>query len=238
MVISWFSCGVTSAVATKIILSKYDDVRIMYIETGQEHPDNKRFIQDCETWFSHNIEVFRNQKYSSVFDVIGKTHYINGVAGARCTLELKKKVRWGIEDEIKVWQAQVFGFDAGETKRAQRFTEQYPAAKPIFPLIDNGLSKSDCLAIISRAGIELPIMYKLGFHNNNCIGCVKGGRGYWALIREKFPKYYNKMARIEREIGHSCIRDCFLDELPKDARKLPPIVPSCSLFCDPDFLDI
>jgi len=41
-------------------------------------------------------------------------------------------------------------------------------------LIDNDLSKENCLAIIDRAGIEIPMMYKLGYNNNNCIGCVKG----------------------------------------------------------------
>lgn len=38
MIIAWFSCGVTSAVACKIALSLYDDVQIYYIETGSGHP--------------------------------------------------------------------------------------------------------------------------------------------------------------------------------------------------------
>ena len=48
MIIAWFSCGVTSAVACKIALSLYDDVQIYYIETGSGHPDNTRFLSDCE----------------------------------------------------------------------------------------------------------------------------------------------------------------------------------------------
>lgn len=237
-IIAWFSCGITSAVATKLALRQYDDVRIIFIETGQEHPDSMRFLRDCENWFSHPIEVYRNEKYSSVFDVIEKTHYINGAAGARCTLELKKKVRYRIEDDMKIWKAQVLGFDENERNRALRFSEQYPKALAVFPLIEHGLSKQDCMALVSKAGIKLPKMYRLGFLNNNCIGCVKGGRGYWARIREIFPDYFSKMAKLEKLIGHSCIRDCFLDDLPKDARKQPPIVPSCSIYCDIDFLDL
>ena len=30
-----------------------------------------------------------------------------------------------------------------------------------------------CADIILKNGIKLPTMYELGFHNNNCIGCVK-----------------------------------------------------------------
>lgn len=48
MVIAWFSCGVTSAVACKIALSLYEDVQLYYIETGSGHPDNARFLVDCE----------------------------------------------------------------------------------------------------------------------------------------------------------------------------------------------
>ena len=237
-IIAWFSCGVTSAVATKLALSQYDYVRVMYIETGQEHPDSMRFLRDCENWFSHPIEIYRNEKYSSVFDVIEKTRYINGTAGARCTLELKKKVRYRIEDDLVTWKAQVFGFDASERKRAQRFEEQNPKARAVFPLIEHELSKEDCMALICKAGIELPLMYRLGFSNNNCIGCVKGGRGYWARVREIFPDYFFKMSQLEQQIGHSCIRDCFLVDLPLNARKQPPIVPSCSIYCDIDFLDL
>lgn len=237
-IIAWFSCGITSAVATKLTLRQNDDVRVIYIVTGQEHPDSIRFLRDCERWFKHPIEVLCSEKYLSVFDVIEKTRYINGPSGARCTLELKKKVRYRIEDEMKTWKAQVFGFDAAERKRAERFQEQNPKAHAVFPLIEEGLTKADCMALVLKAGIELPMMYRLGFPNNNCIGCVKGGRGYWARIRELFPKHFSKMAKLEREIGHSCIRDCFLDDLPKDAKKQPPIVPSCSLYCDEDFLDL
>lgn len=237
-IIAWFSCGVTSAVATKLALSQYDNVRVMYIETGQEHPDSMRFLHDCENWFSCPIEIYRNEKYTSVFDVIEKTRYINGAAGARCTLELKKKVRYKIEDNLVNWEAQVFGFDASEHKRAQRFAEQNPKARAVFPLIEHDLSKEECMALICKAGIELPTMYRLGFPNNNCIGCVKGGRGYWARVREVFPDYFSKMAQLEKLIGHSCIKDCFLVDLPQDARKQPPIVPACSIYCDVDFLDL
>ena len=48
--ISWFSCGAASAVATKLALAE-SDVTIVYCEVVEEHPDNKRFLKDCEEWF-------------------------------------------------------------------------------------------------------------------------------------------------------------------------------------------
>ncbi len=43
--ICWFSCGVTSTIACYLTLQslkKGDEADIVYIETGQAHPDNQR----------------------------------------------------------------------------------------------------------------------------------------------------------------------------------------------------
>ena len=110
MIIAWFSCGATSAVACKIALSLYDDVHIYYIETGSGHPDNTRFLADCEKWYNQSIHIIRSDKYTCVSDVLRKG-YINGAHGAACTLELKKKVRYKLEKELQHWDGQVWGFD-------------------------------------------------------------------------------------------------------------------------------
>jgi hypothetical protein len=77
--------------------------------------------------------------------------------------------------------------------------------------------------MIRQAGIELPAMYKLGYKNNNCIGCVKGQAGYWNKIRKDFPEIYNKMAKVERDLDVAINKSriggtrkrVFLDELPE-----------------------
>ena len=56
-------------------------------------------------------------------------------------------------------------------------------------------------------------MYDMGYRNNNCVGCIRGGMGYWNKIRVDFPEVFARRAKQEREIGHSCINGVFLDEL-------------------------
>lgn len=63
------------------------------------------------------------------------------------------------------------------------------------------------MGMLWKAGIEIPAMYKMGYNNNNCIGCVKGGMGYWNKIRKDFPEVFNRMAVIEREVGATCLKD-------------------------------
>ncbi len=231
MKILWFSCGATSAVACKLALT--DNCRIVYFDIKTAHQDNDRFIKDCEKWYGQKIEIIRG-KYLDQFDVIRKTKYVNGAKGARCTTELKRNIRKKFQKDND-WDKQVFGFEFSE-KEIERSKRIPKELNPEFPLIEERLTKENCLGILLKAGIELPTMYKLGYGNNNCIGCVKGGKGYWNKIRLDFPEVFIEMAEAEREVGRSCLKDkkglIFLDELdPKAGNMSSPLVADCGFFC-------
>lgn len=232
-VIGWWSAGVTSTVAIKIAIDDGLNVVPIYFETGSAHPDNERFMRDCEQWYGQKIITFQNSKHSSVLDLLDKITYVNGPAGAECTRTLKKDVRIAIEKWMP-YGAQIFGFEfePKEIKRAERFNEQYPNAKAIFPLIEEKLTKRDCIRILNRCKITLPTMYLMGYSNNNCIGCVKGGMGYWNKIRHDFSKTFNEMANLERRKGHSCIKGVFLDELDPSRGNYPTeLAVECGVTC-------
>lgn len=250
--IAWWSAGITSAVACKMALELYDNVELYYIETGSSHPDNERFKKDCEKWYGKPIHTVKNTDgYKNHFDVIRKTRYVNGPDGARCTLELKKKVRFALEtyfsgptlfeSDRPFLTNQIFGFEYSkkEINRAIRFLQQYPNAKALLPLIEKGLTKDNCAAILAKSGIALPVMYKLGYANNNCIGCNKGAMDYWNKIRIDFPLVFDEMSYLEQEIGHSCIKGLFLKDLkPEQGRKTKVVMPDCGSFCEIEFENI
>ncbi len=124
---------------------------------------------------------------------------MSGVYGARCTKELKKAVRinWQRDNDVHV-----FGMDCNEAERINNLIDSEPELNLWAPLIDDNLSKRDCFSIMKDAGIELPKMYKLGYHNNNCIGCLKAsGAGYWNKIRKDFPETFNKRAAQEEALN-------------------------------------
>jgi hypothetical protein len=247
-IVAWWSAGITSAVACKMALEMYGNVKLYYIKIDTSHPDNKRFKTDCEKWYGCKIETLQSKVFKDQFEVIEKTGGVNGPTGARCTLELKKQVRFDFEkmNEINLFndygilnQVWGFEFDKEQINRAIRFGQQYPYTNPLFPLIEKGLSKNECAGMLLNQGIALPKMYELGYTNNNCIGCVKGGMAYWNKIRIDFPEEFNKMAKAERKAGHSCINGTFLDDLdPKAGRGKKIIMPNCGLFCEVEFADI
>jgi hypothetical protein len=235
-VVSWFSCGANSAVATKLAIKKYglERMEIVYCDTGGEHPDNKRFLKDCEKWFGKEVTVLRNDKYVDHMDVWEKKKFIKAINGAKCTIELKKTLRHRYQ---RVDDIQIMGYSYDEKHRADRFNEHFPEVYTDFILIEQGLHKSDCQGLMTTVGIEIPTMYKLGFNNNNCIGCCKGGKGYWNLVRRHFPEHFERASKLERQLGHS-MNEIYLDELPLGEGTYKEIVPSCDFICQTLDIDL
>ena len=210
MDIGWFSCGITSFIACKLAIEKYPDLEIYYLDTHSEHPDNKRLLKDAERILGKTIHVRSSKEYSDIWDVFEKKNYLVGPKFAHCTNELKKFVRRDVEKELDYDPRngiQVFGYDNSEIQRADRFKKSNPEVEVYYPLIENNLSKEDCKRMAQDLGLELPTMYKLGFKNNNCIGCVKGGIGYWKKIRLHFPEQFKRMSDMEKKIGHTILKD-------------------------------
>lgn len=242
-IVCWFSCGAASAVAAKLAIERGEKLKIpvdvVYCDTlAFEHPDNLRFLREVERWLGRDIQILRSKDYRDIFDVFDKTGWLVGPGGARCTVELKKRVRWRFQ---RPDDTHVIGYTAEEGSRVEKLRAAEPASDFCFPLFDGGLSKEECHARLAAAGIEQPALYRLGFPNNNCIGCVKGQQGYWNLIRKHFPEAFDRMARQERKMGVAINKSyagdgkrkkIFLDELDPDAGrgiKEPDI--ECGVLC-------
>ena len=229
MKICWFSTGISSFVAC--YLAKDVD-EIIYTHVANQHPDSLRFLHDCEEILGREITVLQSDRYASVDDVIEKTRCINTPYGAPCTQKLKKDVRKQWEREHPDHHTYVWGFDFNEVNRAKRTEQSLTDYDHEFPLIDNGITKEQAHGIAWKLGLKRPVMYDLGYPNNNCIGCVKGGMGYWNRIRQDFPEVFERRAKQEREINHSCIKGVFLDELEPDRGNInDEVMEECDIIC-------
>lgn len=219
-VLVWFSCGAASAVAAKLttdwIRGEGRPVELLCCDTLRfEHPDNRRFLNDVLRWTGTQIDLLHSRKFSDIYDVFTRERYLKGPSGAPCTRALKQNVR---KEYQRPGDVHIFGYTVEEDDRIERFERENRGIECAFPLHAWGITKSDCYRIIREAGIKMPAMYLLGYKNNNCIGCVKGGAGYWNKIRIDFPGAFDRMAEMERTLNFALLRvkgkPCFLDELP------------------------
>ncbi len=206
--------------------------QIIYTHVEDQHPDSIRFLHDCEKILGREIQKIQSDRYTDVNDVIDKTKYINGAYGAACTKWLKKQVRKDWEKENPGFHTYIWGYDINEKHRADAVIETLSDYDHEFPLIEQGLTKAECHGIADKLGLKRPVMYDLGYPNNNCIGCVKGGMGYWNKIRIDFPEVFEHRAKQEREIGHSCIKGIYLDELEPDRGNMDmEVFEDCTIAC-------
>lgn len=240
-VVCQFSCGAASAVATKLALSESPDALIVNAFIKEEHEDNRRFLADCERWFGRSITVLRDEKYGASTDELWKRkRFMKGPHGAPCSAELKRRVLAGFSEPGDI---NVVGFTREEAGRFDDLCDHFPEKTWKAPLIERDIDKDDCLAMVERAGLELPEMYRLGYDNANCIGCPKGGQAYWQNIRADFPVRFTTIQALQENIGPGANFLRFrsgpregermaLAELPAgrgDMRGEPSF--SCSFFC-------
>jgi hypothetical protein len=239
-IVCHFSCGAASAVATKLALLDYGHDRVVIFNAfvKEEDSDNRRFLVDCERWFGHPVTVLRDTKYgASAREVWRQKRFItNGETHVTtCSTALKRDV---IEAVCTFDDKHVYGFTADEQRKARviRFLE----TGGICPLIERNLTHDDCLGMVERAGISLPRRYLQGYNNANCVGCCKGGEGYWNKTRIDSPDDFAEVAAIQAELGPgaSFFRDRKTGERislyqldPKAGRHDEP-TPDCSIFCD------
>lgn len=238
----WFSRGAASAAAAKLTTHLYGDdfdVRVLTSPVAEEPEDNVRFERDVAEWIGRPIEHVLNPKYpnASCVEVWNDRKAMSFPTGAPCTTQLKKEARYAYEADHRIdWH--VLGFTYEEAKRHRRFTmTERSNVLPV--LIDHRMTKQACINFLQLSGVRVPNIYKLGYPNANCIGCVKAtSPTYWNLVRRTHPDVFASRAEQSRRLGVRLARHkgarVFLDELPSDAkgRPLASMDVECSSFCE------
>lgn len=201
-VVCQFSCGAASACATKLAIERFGDrVRVVNAYLASEDEDNRRFLLECERWFGRPVTVLRDEKYgANAAEVWRRKRFIVNRSGAPCSKALKRDV---LDAFREPGDTIVLGYtaDPRDAARLDRYIDAHPEDTAWAPLIEAGMTKRACLDMVARAGIELPRMYRLGYHNANCPGCPKGGEGYWNKIRVDFPEKFAEVSAIQDALG-------------------------------------
>jgi len=239
----WFSCGAPSAIAIRETFRRYGNshkIRVVNNEVVEEDADNRRFADDVANWLNIKIERVAHPDYPncSAVEIWEKRKFMSGTKGAPCTMLLKREARsiW-MRDNLVDWH--VFGFTSEEKKRHDDYVlTEMSNVLPV--LIEANLSRQDCFDEIQSAGLELPNIYKRGYPNANCIGCVKAtSPTYWNHVRKDSPDVFANRAEQSRRIGAKLVRvkneRIFLDELPESAkgRSLKSLkMPECGILCE------
>ncbi len=217
-----FSGGRSSAVMTKLVLDKYKDsnIEITFANTGFEHEDTLRFVNDCDCYLFGGRVVWIEAVVNPVagegvgFKVVDyETAARNGepyIAGVRkyglfnqtspaCTSRLKivpmekyLKTKGFIRGKnLNYWTA--IGIRVDEIDRV---SVNYKENQIFYPLIDEGVNKREVL----KKCAALPFDLQIDEHYGNCVGCFKKSTRKLATIAKDTPEYFDKWEEIENEL--------------------------------------
>jgi hypothetical protein len=240
-IIVWYSHGAASAVAAKITLEKFgntNNVLIVNNPVVEEDKDNLRFGKDIENWLGVEIISAKNPKFEacSAEEVWNHRKFMSSPMGAPCTYELKKRARQHFEKQYPN-AVHILGFTVDEISRHERFCLTEREIYPI--LINEGLTKQDCMDMLVEAGLVPPRMYALGYPNANCVGCVKASSPtYWNKVRETHPEVFNDRVIQSDRIGAKLVvvkkKRIPLSKLDPDVmgRPLKSLQIECGIFCE------
>lgn len=175
-----FSGGKTSAYMT-IKEYKEGDI-VLFCDTGREHPNTYKFIDDFEK--NENIKIIR-LKYEGGFErLIEKRQGIPNNFKRFCTIELKIKTARRYLRSIGLHKYEnLIGFRADEPLRVKRRKKMWKGVTDIFPLHDQGITKEMINDYWSKKSYTLELPSILG----NCTLCFMKGKNAIMNILSVYP---------------------------------------------------
>ena len=188
-----FSGGRTSAVMTKLCVEKFSkthDIAITFANTGCEHENTLKFVDQCDKHFGwnvvwvealvnpekgkgirHRVVTFetasRNgepfESYVAKYGLPGPTH-------PQCTSRLKEDVMYDHRRSMgwkrgSYWTAIGIRADEMDRMSESRLEKQF-----VYPLVDAGWTKADIKTECAKWPFDLDLK---GEHYGNCTWCFK-----------------------------------------------------------------
>jgi hypothetical protein len=209
-VVVGFSGGVTSAWCAGWALRNYprEDVILLFHDTKEEHPDTYRFLREMAA--ALGLPITERSDGRSVTQLFYDEGYLGNGQNTFCSRILKAEPGARFVAELKAEGHEVVkivGYSAKEPLRVARIVghADREGIKLRFPLIEERVSKQDCVDWVEAQGVRPSAMYCWAEHAN-CVGCVKGGRAYWLAVHDNAPEVFEQRAQLEEEFGHPIIR--------------------------------
>jgi hypothetical protein len=189
------SGGASSYVAAKRVIEWYgkEHVTLLFADTLTEDEDLYRFLEDIENKF--NKKITRISQGVDIWGIFKKERLIGRSNADVCSKHLKrvpmdKWIRENYPDpeSVVIW----VGIGLFEHHRLLRFQEKKKPYIYESPLIEKPwLIDIDLINEVSKDGIEVPRLYKMGFSHNNCGGfCIKAGKAHFKNLLKQMPERY------------------------------------------------
>lgn len=218
-----FSGGRTSAVMTKLCVDKFSethDIAITFANTGSEHENTLKFVDQCDNHFGWNVvwveAVVNPEKGQGIrhkvvtFETAARNgepleadfakHGLPGPGWLHCTRDTK-------ELPIKDYLKSVLGWKWGDfwiaigirADEMDRVSQNREKLKFVYPLVDAGWAKEDVKQECASWPFDLDLK---GEHYGNCTWCWKKSLRKHLTLAKESPEVFDFPRRMEKKYSN------------------------------------
>jgi len=218
-----FSGGRTSAYMTYWLLkhkrNDFDEIKVVFANTGQEHEETLKFVDRCDTEFNFNViwveaKVFQNERKGTSFNIVDfktasrngepyedmiKKYGIPNKTHPICTRELKLRPIQAYLKQIG-WKKRNYQTALGiRCDEVERISSRCVADKIIYPLIEFiPVDKT----FINDWWLNQSFNLFLPEHKGNCTWCWKKSKRKLLTLAAEDPNIFNFPLAMEEKYGY------------------------------------
>jgi len=198
-----FSGGVESSTMCILFGNKADAI---FADTGFEHKQIYDRVELVEKWVQNfhrpdfKIHKVKNEKNGTLQEYIKQSHYYPSFKSRYCTRMFKIEP---IDNFLKQFEKSganiMIGLNADEIDKRTGTHGLLPFVKYSYPLAENGLNRSACIAILNKAGLnpKFPVYMKRG----GCIGCYYKSDKEFRAMAALNPDEFKIVQDLEEELN-------------------------------------
>lgn len=197
-----FSGGLGSYRTAKIVAREHgtEGMVLLFADTLMEDPDLYRFLREAAADVGAPLVTVTEGR--TPWQVFTDVRFLGNSRVDPCSRVLKREPlrKWLVESTDPEACTIYLGIGWDEAHRFENAAKNHAPWKVRAPLCEDvtiPLGRAAAQAELDAAGIEMPRLYREGFHHNNCGGfCIKAGQASFKLLLERRPEDY---ARHEAE---------------------------------------
>lgn len=175
----------------------------VFADTGEEHPETYAYVQRFTAWLQERGRtlVIVQSKHGAMYPYMFKRGWIPNTAFRTCTEEWKRRpIRRWLRQFHGAIVVQYIGIDVGERHRAKE------RAGFRYPLVEWDIDREGCIAIITTAGLPVPV-------KSGCWFCPFMRQGQWADMVRSQPALFRKAVVLEENSNLTLRSDGSLRQL-------------------------
>jgi 3'-phosphoadenosine 5'-phosphosulfate sulfotransferase (PAPS reductase)/FAD synthetase len=188
--------GVNSVALLLHLLEEKEPLdEIIFADTGGELPETYTYLKIMKKYLEEYNIPFKlvTSKSGSLYERCERRRVIPSQVWRWCTRDFKIIPIYAYYRSLGTQVNQYLGISYEERDRKRESGASY--VSNIYPLIEEKITRDECIDLIKKAGLELPV-------RSGCFFCPFNSVSRWVEIYKKHSNLYTKAVALEENSKH------------------------------------